>query len=297
MNSITKEKIAVCYSCSGESYRKSALRRITEDYFDDDNIYYFIITDDKSYFKDIKRKNLFVNEVKDFYSEFPLVEKYEALLEAADKNDYAKKFVDTRYRFSFSLMRFHFYQALQYGISNVFLMCTDTKINFDIFNDSFFDNKNTIYNAVSEWNSDAFECGQEVNMHIVRNYLKDKYGFETPQHIRILDAAGRFFVLDSIETTKKFFDLWNDVISYLYESDQMFGFEGAYVYHDEYILAPIYHVFGLNKRHEHSTSRIFDVKHNQIEERFWSLAGSNPGIVEHYNYEEFLKMNNLENNG
>ena len=106
MHSKFKEKVAICYSCSGESYRESALKNLQDYYFDDENLHYFIITDDKSYFDGVQRKNLVVNELKDFYEEFPLVEKYEALIDAKDKSEYAQKFVDTNYQYSFSLMRF-----------------------------------------------------------------------------------------------------------------------------------------------------------------------------------------------
>lgn len=291
MSSIIKEKIAICYSCSGESYRESVVRQLTEHYFDDDNLFYFIITDDKKYFDRIERKNLFINELKDFYKDFPLVEKYEALLESTDKNDYAKKFVESRYLYSFSLMRFHLLQAYNQGIQNVSIMCTDTNINFNFFNDSFFDVKNTIHNAVSEWD----EKIELKDMHLIRDYLKDNHNLVPSEVVRVLDAAGRFFLFESLETLYKFFSIWNDVINYLYENDYIKRFAGTYVYHDEYILAPIYNVFGLNKRFEHCTSRIFNVQHNQIKERFWRLGGSNPGIMEHTNYEEFLKINNLTN--
>ena len=133
MHSKFKEKVAICYSCSGESYRESALKNLQDYYFDDENLHYFIITDDKSYFDGVQRKNLVVNELKDFYEEFPLVEKYEALIDAKDKSEYAQKFVDTNYQYSFSLMRFHLLQAYRSEIKNVCMMCTDTKIDFNIF--------------------------------------------------------------------------------------------------------------------------------------------------------------------
>jgi len=291
MNSIIKEKLAICYSCSGESYRESVFDKLNNLYFDDENIYYFIITDDKKYFDGIKRNNLIVNELKDFYNNFPLLEKNEAFLESVDKNDYAKKFVETNYLYSFSTMRFHLYQAYKEGISNVCMMCTDTNIDFNIFNNTFFDIKNTIYNAVSEWDANS----KDSNISIISNYLKEKYNLFCEETVRVLDAAGRFFVFDTLENMNKFFILWDDVINHLYDKDYIKRFAGTYVYNDEYILAPIYNIFGLNKREVHCTSRMFSVKHNQIKERFWRLGGSNSGIIEHTNYEEFLKINNLNN--
>lgn len=286
------EKIAICYSCSGESYRESALSRITEDYFDDDNIFYFIITDKKSYFKDVNRKNLVVNELRDFYEEFPHLEKYEALIESEDKNDYAKKFIENNYLYSFSLMRFHLFQASKLGIHNVFMMCTDTKINFitlDLRQDAL--NKNTIYNAVSEWNSDD----SHFQIAIIAKILKEKYNYIVENPIRVLDAAGRFFCLDSTETCKKLFEVWNDVIVYLYENDMMKHFAGHYVYNDEYLLAPIYQMFELNKMHSHAGHGFFIVNHNYIHERFWRIGRSE--LLDNANYEEFLKINNINKNG
>ncbi len=291
MNSIIKEKIAICYSCAGESYRESAVRQLTEHYFDDDNLFYFIITDNKKYFDNIKRKNLIVNELKDFYEEFPHVEKYEPLLESTDKSDYAKKFVESNYLYSFSLMRFHLLQAYKHGITNVSIMCTDTNINFELFTNDLFDTKNTIYNAVSEWDTNI----DEKDMDIVKNYLKEKHNLIPSEVVRVLDAAGRFFVFNDLGNLYKFFTVWNDVILHLYENDYMKRFAGSYVYHDEYILAPIYNVFGLNKKEVHSTSRMFNVNHNQIQERFWRIGGSVGGIMDHINYNEFLKINNLSN--
>ena len=291
MNSIIKEKIAVCYSCAGESYRESAVRQLTEHYFDDDNLFYFIITDDKKYFDNIKRKNLIVNELKDFYEEFPHVEKYEALLESIDKNDYAKQFVESGYLYSFSLMRFHLLQAYKHGITNVSIMCTDTNINFELFNNNLFDTKNTIYNAVSEWDTSI----NEKDMELIKNYLKEKYDLVPSELVRVLDAAARFFVFSDLDNLYKFFTVWDNVILHLYENDYMKRFAGSYVYHDEYILAPIYNVFKLTERDHHSTSRIFTVIHNQIHERFWKAGGSVEGIMDHINYNEFLKINNLSN--
>jgi hypothetical protein len=76
----------------------------------------------------------------------------------------------------------------------------------------------------------------------------------------------------------------------------MHHFQGSYVYNDEYILAPIYNVFGLNKKHSHASSGLFDVRHNQVEERFWNLP-SHPELKSHTDYNEFLRINNLQKNG
>ena len=289
MSSILNEKIGICYSCSGESYRESAVFQLENNYFDDDNLYYFIITDDKSYFKDIKRKNVIVNEVKDFYEEYPFIEKYEALIESTDKSDYAKKFVDNNYVYSFSLMRLHLLQAYKEGISNVSLMCTDTYLDFNLFDQSLLENKNTIYNAISEWDKDI----SNNYMHIIVDRLKEKHNLQSDEVVRVLDAAGRLFIFESVDYMKRFFDIWNEIIEYLFDNDYIKHFRGSYVYHDEYILAPIYNVFGLNKMYTHSSIRFLIVKHNQVKERFWNLGSSDLGYQEHTDYNEFLRINNL----
>jgi len=288
MNSIFEEKIAISYFCAGESYRESAVKQLENKYFDDDNVYYFIITDDKDYFKHVQRKNLIVNDLKDFYQEFPQIEKYEALIESTDKNDYAEKFIKDNYAFSFSLMRFNLLQAYKYGIKNVALMCTDTILRLNLITPSILNFKNTIHNAVSEWNANIDECPSQI----VKNVLQQHFNLTPETNIRVLDAAGRFFIFDSLETMKEFFDLWNKLIVYLYENNLMVNFKGSYVYNDEYILAPLYNIFGLNKQYQHC-SGLFEVNHNQVEERFWSLSE----YISHTNYDEFLKINNLQKNG
>ena len=47
--------------------------------------------------------------------------------------------------------------------------------------------------------------------------------------------------------------------------------------------------------HSHSGKAIFRVNHNQIKERFWNLGSAGEGIQEHTDYNEFLRINNLQN--
>jgi len=63
------EKIAICFTCCGPTYRQTAYEKLENYYFDNDNIYYCILTDDRNYFNGLKRKNLIVNELKDFYED------------------------------------------------------------------------------------------------------------------------------------------------------------------------------------------------------------------------------------
>lgn len=289
MNSVFDEKIGIGYFCAGESYRESVVDQLENHYFDDDNLYYLVLTDNKEYFKNVKRKNLIVNEIKDFYEEYPEIEKYEALIESTDKSDYATKFKENNYVLSFSLMRFHLIQAYGLGICNVSLTCTDTNLDFNIFNNRILKEKNNIHNAVSEWDRDI----SLDRMGYVVDRLKEKHDLHPDQVVRILDAAGRFFVFESTEYMKRFFDIWNDVINYLFETKLIENYRGSYVYHDEYILGPIYNVFNLNKKPNHSLPKIYDVNHNQLKERFWSLGPAGQGLMEHTDYNEFLRINNL----
>lgn len=293
MSSVLTEKLAVCYTCCGPTYRASALKKLNQFYFDDDNIYYCILTDDKSYFKDVQRKNVIVNELKDFYDRFPKLEKNEFFLESNDSTEYATKFNTENYLFPFSTYRFNVLQAIDHGITNVALMCTDTHLNINrIVEGNMLEQKEMMYNAVSEWDVDIHDS----IMSPIIDRLKDRWQLNTDETVRVLDAAGRFYVAQDIESLTRFFNVWNDVIEYLYDTNQINIFKGHYVVNDEYILAPIYNVLNLSKRPQHSGSGVFNVNHNQLQERYWRYGGDG-SIKEHNDYQEFLKINNLTDNG
>jgi len=275
MKSILEEKIAVCYTCCGPTYRESAKRQLINKYFDDDNIYYCILTDDKSYFDGIKIKNLVVNELKDFYKDFPDLEKNEAFLESNSKEDYAIKFVDNNYLFPFSTYRFNLLQAANLGISNIALLCTDTYINFKPepewesgsnwgFKNDIFKNKNSIYNAVSRWSLPI----TEHNIGLISDILKKDFNLTTDDTVTIVDAAARLFIFENTKQVTEFFNLWNGVIEKLYSTKKISAFKGSYVIHDEYILAPLYNIFKFTISPD--IFRIFTVKHDQTNERFWA---------------------------
>jgi len=276
VQSVIKEKLAICYTCCGPTYRESAKRQLNTTCFDDDNIYYCILTDDKSYFNDVNRKNLVINELKDFYHEFPDLEKNEAFLESDDKEDYAEKFKHIEYSFPFSTYRFNLLQAIRLGISNVTLLCTDTHMNVKGdehwgFNDTYFDNKPFLYNAVSQWEELVGDenpnslCGKKLLT--VSNILKDKYNLSVNEKVRLVDAAARLFLFENINQALEFFNVWNDVIETLYKENLINLYIGHYVVHDEYILAPIYDAFKFPKTQD--IRRIFTVKHDVQNERFW----------------------------
>ena len=62
MSSIIQEPLVIGYTCCGPTYRKSVYDKIKDYYFDDDNLYYCILTDDKSYFSDLTIKNLICSD-------------------------------------------------------------------------------------------------------------------------------------------------------------------------------------------------------------------------------------------
>lgn len=277
MQSVIKEKLAICYTCCGPTYRESAKRQLNTNYFDDDNIHYCILTDDKSYFNDVDRKNLVVNELKDFYHEFPNLEKNEAFLESTNKEEYANKFTSGKYLFPFSTYRFNLLQAARLGISNIALLCTDTRMNLTRvlnhgFTNSYFDNKPFLWNAVSQWPDDVTEStstGRKLS--IVANILRNKYNLPVNDTVTVVDAAARLFLFKDLEQTLDFFKVWNNVIEHLYENNLIKGiYEGSYVVHDEYILAPIYDTFGFPKSQD--LERIFIVEHDGKNERFWQCC-------------------------
>ena len=183
-----EEKIAICYTCCGPTYRKTAKEKLINLHEDNPNIYYFIITDDKNYFKDIQRKNLVVNELKDFYNDFPHLKKYESFLESENENDYAEKFIKLDYKFPFSTNRFHLLQAKNYDIKNVAMLSTDTDLNLENF--SQIDEKiNILYNCVSWWDSEI----TDNNMMYITEILKKYYNLEVDKIVRVFDGAGKCF--------------------------------------------------------------------------------------------------------
>jgi hypothetical protein len=258
------EKIAICYTCCGPTYRKTALDKLNNLYIDHPNLYYFIITDDKSYFNEVTRKNFIINELKDFYPEFPELEVYESFLESTSVEDYAEKFIKQNYKFPFSTNRFHFKQAKEFGIHNIAMLGTDTNLNLSILN-NFFESKNILYNAISRWYKNISE---ESMMHIV-DILKEKYNLSVENNIMVFDAAAKFFLFDNIEKMDQFFNIWNDIMFILYKENKIKYFNGWYAVNDEYILAPIYNALGIKGPDHDNYHDLFVVKHNPVEERFW----------------------------
>ena len=299
-----KEKIGICYVCSGESYRESVYRKIKNYYQDNDNLYYFILTDNKNYFKDLQRKNLIVNELEDFREEFPKLKDKEFFINAENKSDYAKKFKSQNYLFPFSTYRFSVLQCIKQEIKNIILLCADTKVIFnpDFFNDKLFEKTEMFYNSLSEWDekiSNDDWAGSRLN--IVSKILREKYNLFPDDKLRVLDATGRMYIPKDLNSLKKFFNIWNDIIETLYDNGEIEKFKASYVINDELILAPIYNVLNLNKREihllqipiENPDRSIFETKHNSTYERFWTV-GVDQSLTPLTDYEEYLKINNLQ---
>lgn len=297
MNFKLKEKLAICYVCCGPTYRKSVFKKLSDYYFDDENLHYCILTDDKSYFKDLKRQNLTINELEDFSEEFPTLKDKEVFLKSSDRNDYAQKFINERYFFPMSTYRFCFLQAIKLNIKNVVMMGADTILKFEEeFFKEAFDRTEMFYNCISEFDTSTSQPKAKYSAKI----LKEKHNLIPDEIVRGLDAPARMYIPKDLDALKRFFYLWNDVIETLYESGEIEYFKENYMVVDECILAPIYNVLNLNKRichclqfpFENPSKSIFEVNHNALYERFWML-GTYPNIKDHTNYEEFLKINNL----
>lgn len=289
MNYKVNEKLAICYISCGPTYRESLLKKLKEKYTDNENLYYFILTDDKSYFKDLKFSNLCVKELEDYYEEFPEIRSYEYLIKTNDKTEYAETFINANYRFPFSIMRFLLLDAYRANIQNILLIVTDTWVKLDNLSEKHFSEKNTIYNYVSEW--DSYVWNNE--MALVANLLEKNHNLICDKIIRVLDACARMFIFENLEDAKKLFDIWHEIIMYIYNNNLLRLYQGSYANNDEFILAPIYNALKLNKRHQHCATDIFEVNHDPIRERFWNVP--NNGIISHTNYDEFLKINNLTN--
>lgn len=287
MNINFSEKLAICYISCGPTYRESLLKLLKEKYTDNENLFYFILTDNKKYFDELKFTNLSVKELKDYYEEFPEIAQFETLIETEDKNIYADTFMKTNYRFPFSIMRFLLLDAYRANIKNILLIVTDTHIKLERITDEHFKEKNIIRNAVSEW--DAYIWNNE--MAIIANLLEKNHNLICDQFVRVLDACARLFVFESPDDAKKLFDIWHEILIYIYRNNLMRLYQGSYANNDEFILAPIYNVLGLNKLKQHSGNDFFEVNHNPIKERFWYVPGNE--YISHTNYEEFCKINNL----
>ena len=263
-NTPPNEKIAICYTCCGPTYRKSAREKLETVNFDDDNIFYFVLTDDKKYFEGIQRKNLYVNELKDFYQEFPELEKNEWFLESENEQDYGNKFNSLNYKFPFSTNRFHFLQAQPFGITNIVMLATYTILNFGILND-FLGKKNILFNAVTRWKDEI----KNHSMSIIVDMLKEKFNLDVENEIWVYDGAAKFFQFENVEKMMELFKIWNETMKFIHEQNIVRLYAGSYAVNDEYILAPIFNALNITWEQKPSYPQFFHVQHNPKLERFW----------------------------
>ena len=256
------DKLAICYTCCGPTYRKTARDKLINLHEDNEDIFYFVITEDVDYFKDIQRKNLIVKNLKDFYDEYPHIKEYEYFLESESAEDYGKKFIETNYRFPFSVNRFNLLLAKEYGIKNIALLGTDTDIFIDVYKTLKPKQPNTIYS-----NSRWYETIDNQNMMIIVEALKSKFNLNVSNEVMAFDAAGKLFCFDSTDYMIKFFEIWDYIIKYIYDTNNIHLFQGSYAVNNEFILAPIYNALSIVG--PVGDVNLFYPQHNPEEERFW----------------------------
>ena len=261
------EKLCISYTCCGPTYRKSAMERLTKDCFSHPNLYYSILTDDKSYFNDVKLENFVVHELKDYYNDYPNLEKNEAFLESTDKKDYAEKFINQGYKFSFSTYRFHLIEAKKFGVCNVALLSTDSKLNFEFITDELFEDKNSVESLLS--GARIRDSNEETKKYIVE-IIKRKYNLTANDEVKEYDSAGRLLVFQDIEFMEMFFNMWDDVVNTLYLENTMYTSRGTYVIHDESILSVIYDVIGIHPQRMTTGGGLFHYYEISHMERFWT---------------------------
>lgn len=259
-------KLAICHTFCGHTYRDSCIDKLKNNYLDNEEVYYFVITDDTRPFNDIKRKNLIVKNLKEFYPKYPHLEKYEYFLESSNIEDYVKKFREQRYRFPFSTNRLHLDLAYKHEITNVALMATDSLFNVENFKNIKLRN-NIIYNLCTHW----YKNLNEKNMNLVSSILKKDFNLNCTDPIKIYDAACKLFCFSDTHFMLNFLKVWDHVLLSLYESDDIKKFQGSYAVNNEYILGPIYNALGIIGPPKFSINRsILSVHHNQKVERFWA---------------------------
>jgi hypothetical protein len=267
------EKLCVAYTCCGPTYRKSAIERLTKDCFSHPNLYYSILTDDKSYFEDIKLDNFVVHELKDYYNDYPNLEKNEAFLESTSEKDYGEKFIKQDYKFSFSTYRFHLIEAKKFGVCNVALLSTDSKLNFDLITDELFEDKNSIEPLLSGYRlRDSNEETRKDTVEIVQR----KYNLTANDKIKEYDSAARIFIFQDMEFMEMFFNMWDDVVNTLYLEEKIWVSRGTYVIHDEHLLSVILDAIGIHPQKITTGGHLFHYYEISQIERFWTYPDGKP---------------------
>ncbi len=260
------EKIALCYTVAGPTYKKSALDKL-KTRIKNNNILYIVITNDKNYFSEVVDTDVIVKELKEFYSEYPEIEQYEYFLETEDLKEYGDAFLTKDYSFPFSVMRFHLKVAAEFGITNVGLLATDSDFKFNLVTDQLLSKKNILYNAVSLWPPDELDL-QKID--IIREVINNLWNvtFENPN--MIYDEAARFYVFESIEFMNKFFSMWHELIIEMFKNGTIKHFRGTFMHNEELMLAVIYKM--LHITHPDPFIGLFDINHDLELERPWTIS-------------------------
>ena len=260
------EKIILCYTVAGPTYKKSALE-LLKNRIKHNNIKYSLITNDKRYFSEILDNDIIVKELKEFYQEYPEIEPYEYFLETENLKEYGDAFLEKDYSFPFSSMRFHLKIAESLGITNVGLLATDSTFEFELITDELLSKKNILYNAVSLWPPDELDLHK---IEIIRNVVKELWNtdFETPN--MIYDEAARFYVFESVDFMNKFFLMWHELIVQMFKNETIKHFRGTFMHNEELMLAIIYKM--LHITHPDPYVGVFDVNHDLELERPWTVG-------------------------
>ena len=103
---------------------------------------------------------------------------------------------------------------------------------------------------------------------IVVEALKSKFNLNVSNKVMAFDAAGKLFCFSSTDYMINFFEIWDYIIKYIYDTNNIHLFQGSYAVNNEYILAPIYNALSMVDP-EHDVVNLFHAKHNPEEERFW----------------------------
>jgi hypothetical protein len=156
---------------------------------------------------------------------------------------------------------------------------TDSHFNFDHLNSLDLSVKDTLYNAVTQWD-DKIEgydpkYSQMIHHHrgvneVVR-LLKENYGLTVDNTFRVFDAAARLYVFENLDKLEQFFTIWNEIVLDLHRTRMIQNFLGSYAINDEYILGPICNALKIvPPKVIDNHVRLFTVNHNPTEERFWA---------------------------
>lgn len=262
------QKIAICYTVCGPTYKLSTVEKL-RNRVKADNIYYFVIADDRNYFKDVEDTDITIKELKEFYEEYPEIEPYEFFEEATDLKEYGDKFLKNNYVFPFSTMRFHIKMAHDMGITNVALLATDSDFRFELVNDELLEDKNKLYFAVSHWPPYESEL---VKIQVIADVIKDLWGIDAPVPKMVYDEAARFYVFDTLEFMNKFFRMYHELIIEIFKRNLMRQyFCGPVVYNEEVILAVLYSVLGISGVDPGKVG-LFHVNHDLAKERPWTVG-------------------------